>query len=62
MPSRKSSRNHNDYGASLSRRSYPVHGAYAYPMVPAGAGHYGSYNPYGTMGHRNPANYDPYRR
>jgi len=63
MPSRKSSRNHNDYGASLSRRSYPVHGAYAYPIVPGGYGSssgYGSYNPYGTMSSR--ANFDPYRR
>ena len=121
MPSRKSSRNHSDYGASLSRRlvdvtvrdgvsvstqvnlvstindqgqvfllcddfyffaplnyldtrnthnnplhtrSYPVHGAYAYPIVPGGYGSsssgYGSYNPYGTMSSR--ANFDPYRR
>ena len=43
-------------------RAYPVHGAYAYPMVPAGYGSsgYGSYNPYGTIGSR--AQYDPYRR
>jgi len=60
MPSRKSSRNQNDYGASLSRRSYPIHGAYAYPIVPSGmSSGYGSYNPYGTMGSRGA--YDAYR-
>ena len=41
-------------------RSYPIHGAYAYPIVPSGmSSGYGSYNPYGTMGSRGA--YDAYR-
>jgi len=66
MPSRKSSRNQNDYIASNSVRGYS-NGGYSYPVIPQ----YGSYNPYGTVDRRQYAgtlprdglyNYDPYRR
>jgi len=66
MPSRKSSRNHNDYPASTSSRGYS-NGGYTYPIVPGQPMHYGSYNPYGTADRRQFSrdglyNYDPYRR
>jgi len=66
MPSRKSSRNHNDYPASTSSRGYS-NGGYTYPIVPGQPMHYGSYNPYGTGDRRQFSrdglyNYDPYRR
>jgi len=65
MPSRKSSRNHNDYPASTSSRGYSNSG-YTYPIVPGQPMHYGSYNPYGTADRRQFRdglyNYDSYRR
>jgi len=67
MRSKKSSRNHHDLGASISRRShnssgYGSHaGGYSYPIVPSG--YYGSFNPYSTVDRRLGAhNYDSYRR
>jgi len=71
MPSRKSSRNQNDYIASTAVRGYS-NGGYSYPVIPQGQPmHYGSYNPYGTSDRRHYTgsmprdglyNYDPYRR